>query len=75
MIRVVLAILGIGAGYTFMPIVWVLVKLAGNIWLNNFLVNILIGLAVMHVVSLFVTNPLERLIKKLRTIWHNKILT
>lgn len=65
MIRVVLAILGIGAGYTFMPIVWVLVKLAGNIWLNNFLVNILIGLAVMHVVSLFVTNPLERLIKKI----------
>ncbi|KRM90473.1 PilT family ATPase [Liquorilactobacillus cacaonum DSM 21116] len=65
MIRVVLAILGIGAGYTFMPIVWVLVKLAGNIWINNFLVNILIGLAVMHVVSLFVTNPLERLIKKI----------
>ncbi|AUJ29214.1 MAG: PIN/TRAM domain-containing protein [Liquorilactobacillus hordei] len=65
MIKIVLAVLGIGAGYTFMPPVWLLLGLSNNIWANNFAVNILIGLAVMHIVSLFVTEPLERLIKRL----------
>lgn len=65
MIKIVLAVFGIGAGYTFMPPVWLLVGLSNNIWANNFAVNILIGLAVMHIVSLFVTEPLERLIKRL----------
>ncbi|MDN2452684.1 PIN/TRAM domain-containing protein [Lactobacillus sp. UCMA15818] len=65
MIKVVLAVLGIGAGYTFMPPVWLLIGLSNHIWFNNFAVNILIGLAVMHIVSIFVTEPLERLIKRL----------
>lgn len=65
MIKVVLAVLGIGAGYTFLPYLWLLLDVQDNFWLNNFIVNILLGLAIMYIVSLFVTDPLERLIKRI----------
>lgn len=65
MIKVVLAVLGIGAGYTFLPYLWLLLALQNNFWINNFIVNVLLGIAVMSIVSLFVTDPLEKLIQRI----------
>ncbi|GAJ25826.1 pili retraction protein PilT [Liquorilactobacillus sucicola DSM 21376 = JCM 15457] len=65
MIRLVLTILGVGAGYSFMPFLWLIIGIEGNIWVNNFVTNIVIGVLVMFLVSLFITDPLEKFIQRM----------
>jgi uncharacterized protein YacL len=64
-IKIIFFALGIGAGYSFLPYFWLVIGWQQNIWINNALVNMLIGLLVMWLISLIATDPLEKLVKKL----------
>lgn len=66
-IKIIFFALGIGAGYSFLPYFWLLLGWQKNVWINNTLVNMLIGLLIMWLISLIATDPLEKLVKKLET--------
>lgn len=65
-IGLVLAILGIGAGYTFLPELWKLFNVKYQ-WLQNSLVNAIIGLILMLIVGAFLIVPIEKFIIKIET--------
>ena len=64
-IKIIFFALGIGAGYSFLPYFWLLLGWQKNVWINNALVNMLIGLLIMWLISLIATDPLEKIVKKL----------
>ena len=51
MIQLIFALLGIGAGYSFMPMVWAGFNVQ-NRWLNNIFIDMVIGLVVFVVLSI-----------------------
>ena len=64
-IGLILAILGVGAGYTFLPELWSLLGLGSNRWLTNGLVNAIIGLIIMEILAIFLIDAIERVIIKI----------
>ena len=64
-IGLILAILGVGAGYTFLPELWSLIGLGSNRWLTNGLVNAIIGLIIMEILAIFLIDTIERVIIKI----------
>lgn len=64
-IKIIFIALGIGAGYSFMPYLWLIAGMRTNFYLNNAFVNMVVGLLVMLLVSVFATTPLENAIKKI----------
>ena len=64
-IGLILAILGVGAGYTFLPELWSLIGLGSNRWLTNGLVNAIIGLIIMEILAIFLIDAIERVIIKI----------
>ncbi|MFT8458295.1 MAG: PIN/TRAM domain-containing protein [Liquorilactobacillus ghanensis] len=64
-IKIIFIALGIGAGYSFMPYFWLVTGMWHNAYLNNAVVNMVVGLAIMLLVSFFATTPLENVIKKI----------
>lgn len=63
MIQLIFAVLGIGAGFSFIPTFWQICGLEDNFLLNNSAVNMVLGLVIMSVLGLLLAGPLERVIK------------
>ncbi|KRN88454.1 PIN/TRAM domain-containing protein [Ligilactobacillus ceti] len=60
-IKVAFSILGIGIGYTFFPLVWELIGIGDDRWLNNWAVNILLGILLISLIGLVLVDPLDKL--------------
>lgn len=72
LIKIVLAILGIGIGYSFFPWAWRLANF-NQPWLVNPIMNMFLGLVIMSFLGLLLSNPLEALIKKIESsLLHQK---
>lgn len=67
LIRILLMILGIGAGYSFLPNAWQTLHIH-NPWIVNAPVNMLIGFIGFVILSLFLVDPLDKLIAKIERI-------
>lgn len=62
-IRVIFAFLGIGAGYSFLPVLWRILNLDIS-GIHNPIVDMFIGFVIMMLLSLVLTDPLAKLLKK-----------
>lgn len=67
LIRILLIVLGIGAGYSFLPNVWQAIHFH-NPWIVNAPVNMLLGLIVFVIFSLVLVDPLDKIIAKIEQI-------
>lgn len=71
MIQLIFALLGIGAGYSLMPMVWRMAHVTSH-WVNNIFIDMVVGLAVFVLISFFVIDPLERLVQKIERFLTNE---
>lgn len=60
-------VLGIGAGYSFLPSLWVTLHVT-NPWIANTCTNMLLGLVGFTLISFLLVDPLDRIIQKIETI-------
>lgn len=67
LIRIALMVLGIGAGYSFLPPLWTAVHIQ-NPWLANAVVDMLIGLIGFTILSFLIADPLDRLIQEIEKL-------
>lgn len=68
MIQLIFAVLGIGAGLSFIPTAWEILGVADNHWINNSAVNMVLGLLILSLVGLILTTPLEKIIKNIENL-------
>ncbi|WP_054711762.1 PIN/TRAM domain-containing protein [Secundilactobacillus paracollinoides] len=61
-IQLIFAIVGLGVGAVYLPVVWAIAGLAERSWYNNVLTNSLIGALVFWLLSLLLSGFIERLI-------------
>ena len=71
MIQLIFALLGIGAGYSFMPMIWSAFNVS-NRWLNNIFIDMVIGLLVFVVLGILLIDPVERLVQKVEKFLANE---
>lgn len=71
MIQLIFALLGIGAGYSFMPMVWAGFNVQ-NRWLNNIFIDMVIGLVVFVVLSIILIEPVEKLVQRIEKFLTNE---
>lgn len=71
MIQLIFALLGIGAGYSFMPMVWTMFGVQ-NRWLNNIFIDMVIGLLVFVVLGIILIDPVEKLVQKIEKFLTNE---
>lgn len=71
MIQLIFALLGIGAGYSFMPMIWSAFNVS-NRWLNNIFIDMVIGLLVFVVLGILLIDPVERLVQKIEKFLANE---
>ena len=71
MIQLIFALLGIGAGYSFMPMVWAVFNVQ-NRWLNNIFIDMVIGLVVFVVLSIILIEPVEKLVQRIEKFLTNE---
>lgn len=64
-IQALFALVGAGAGYRFMPLVWQLVGLDMNHLLNNFLTNFVLGAIILYLISFLLVGYVEKLVNRL----------
>ncbi|KZL41621.1 hypothetical protein TY91_06210 [Secundilactobacillus collinoides] len=62
MIQIVFAVVGLGIGAVYVPVIWAIAGQAANSWYNNVLTNSLIGALVFWLLSLLLSGFIERLI-------------
>lgn len=58
-------VLGIGMGYSFMPLIWLLMGLQNRHILNNPISNMVLGLLVFTIIGLLLAGYLDRLLERL----------
>ena len=58
-------VLGIGMGYSFMPLIWLLMGLQNRHILNNPISNMVLGLLVFTIIGLLLAGYLDRLLESL----------
>lgn len=61
-IQIVFAVVGLGIGAVYVPVIWAIAGQAANSWYNNVLTNSLIGALVFWLLSLLLSGFIERLI-------------
>ena len=59
-ISILFVLSGLGLGFRFLPIFWNVIGLKKMHWLDNSLVNLIIGAVVFYIISLIIMKPLER---------------
>lgn len=67
LIRIMLMVLGIGAGYSFLPQFWAALHIS-NPWLANAFVDMLLGLIGFTLISFIVVDPLEKIIQRVEKV-------
>lgn len=67
LIRILLMVLGIGAGYSFLPNVWQAIHVH-NPWVVNAPVDMLLGLVSFIILSLILVDPLDKIIAKIEQV-------
>lgn len=72
LIKIIFAILGVGVGYSFFPAIWRLMNIKQT-WIANPVMNMFLGLIILSLVGMALTNPLELIIKKIESgLTHQK---
>ncbi|MCP0887522.1 PIN/TRAM domain-containing protein [Ligilactobacillus sp. WILCCON 0076] len=72
LIKIIFAILGVGVGYSFFPAIWRLMNIK-QAWIANPVMNMFLGLIILSLVGMALTNPLELIIKKIESgLTHQK---
>ncbi|GBG95281.1 twitching motility protein pilT [Ligilactobacillus salitolerans] len=66
MLQLIFALLGIGVGYSAMPLIWDAWGVQTR-WLDNIFMDMMIGLAVFVLLGVLLSDPVERLVKKIET--------
>lgn len=61
-IQIVFAVVGLGIGAVYVPVIWAIAGQAASSWYNNVLTNSLIGALVFWLLSLLLSGFIERLI-------------
>lgn len=61
-IQIVFAVVGLGIGAVYVPVIWAIAGQAANSWYNNVLTNSLMGALVFWLLSLLLSGFIERLI-------------
>lgn len=64
-ILIAFCVLGIGMGYSFMPLIWLLMGLQNRHILNNPISNMVLGLLVFTIIGLLLAGYLDRLLERL----------
>lgn len=64
-ILIAFSVLGIGMGYSFMPLIWLLMGLQNKHILNNPISNMVLGLLVFTIIGLLLAGYLDRLLERL----------
>ena len=64
-LTVIVLLVGISLGITFLPIAWIAIGYANNMWLNNSLTNGLIGAIIFYLISLVIVEPITVGVKKI----------
>ena len=64
-LTVIVLLVGISLGITFLPIAWTAVGYADNMWLNNSLTNGLIGAIIFYIISLAIVEPITVGVKRI----------
>lgn len=67
LIHIVLIVLGIGAGYSFLPIFWSLIHFS-NPWVTNPLTNMIIGMVIFTIISFLIADILDQFIQKIEKL-------
>lgn len=66
-IKGVVALIGGGIGVSLLPLFWKIVSVSTIGWLNNAVVNFLVGVALALIVSFFLITPLEKLLANIES--------
>ena len=64
-LTVIILIVGISLGVTFLPTAWTAIGNADNMWLNNLLTNGLIGAIIFYIISLAIVEPITIGVKRI----------
>ena len=64
-LTVIILIVGISLGVTFLPTAWTAIGNADNMWLNNSLTNGLIGAIIFYIISLAIVEPITIGVKRI----------
>lgn len=64
-LTVIVLIVGISLGITFLPTAWTAIGSADNMWLNNSLTNGLIGAIIFYIISLAIVEPITIGVKRI----------
>ncbi|MDT2828697.1 PIN/TRAM domain-containing protein [Enterococcus viikkiensis] len=64
-LTVIVTIVGMSLGITLLPIAWLAIGYANNMWLNNSLTNGLIGAIIFYLISLAIVEPITVGVKKI----------
>ena len=64
-LTVIILIVGISLGVTFLPTAWTAIGNADNMWLNNLLTNGLIGAIIFYIISLAIVEPITIEVKRI----------
>ncbi len=71
MIQLIFVLLGIGSGYSFMPLIWQATGVT-NRWLYNNFTDMVIGLAIFVLLVMLFSGPLENVVKKIEKFLTNE---
>ncbi|MFC4772649.1 PIN/TRAM domain-containing protein [Enterococcus hermanniensis] len=64
-LTVIIVLIGISLGITFLPMAWLAIGYADNMWLNNSVTDGLIGAIIFYIISLAIVGPITAGVKKL----------
>lgn len=65
-LTIIIALIGISLGITFLPVAWLAIGYQDNMWLNNSFTNGLIGAIIFYIISLAIVEPITVGVKKSR---------
>lgn len=64
-LTIIIVLIGISLGITFLPMAWFAIGYADNMWLNNSVTDGLIGAIIFYIISLAIVGPITAGVKKL----------
>lgn len=64
-LTMIIVLIGISLGITFLPMAWFAIGYADNMWLNNSVTDGLIGAIIFYIISLAIVGPITAGVKKL----------
>lgn len=64
-LTIIIVLIGISLGITFLPMAWFAIGYVDNMWLNNSVTDGLIGAIIFYIISLAIVGPITAGVKKL----------